>query len=411
MFSLFSEYSSVAARWQAVFHITPNNFHHHCERSATILEEMPCKKNFLQKLFPKIVRSRVVHHGLSFGEVRIPTRKSMKENNANARTGHDSYFRSVFKAPERAAELLRLAARHNESLAEFLKTVDLSTLTEISESFSDTESFGYADLAFTVKITDSEVSDHNKARDADLLVGILEEHKSSKDPNITAQLVKYWYHIMAKNQRNIPTVAIVFYNGRESWNLENKTMFPNYPKYYRNIGLPFRLELVDIGNAFDSEEIGKLSPKIALALVAMKYVFHSEAMHAHLQTAIRTLKELPRAEAESFITETFIYLKALIPSKEKEELKMDFIKTSEAYGYETIADAEEKALAAKYEEGVGIGVEKGIGIGLERGRSEGIEIGDLNARKEMAKALKNNGASLDLIANVSGLSEKEIRNL
>ncbi|MGM9983978.1 MAG: Rpn family recombination-promoting nuclease/putative transposase [Fibrobacter intestinalis] len=335
----------------------------------------------------------------------------MKENNANARTGHDSYFRSVFKAPERAAELLRLAARHNESLAEFLKTVDLSTLTEISESFSDTESFGYADLAFTVKITDSEVSDHNKARDADLLVGILEEHKSSKDPNITAQLVKYWYHIMAKNQRNIPTVAIVFYNGRESWNLENKTMFPNYPKYYRNIGLPFRLELVDIGNAFDSEEIGKLSPKIALALVAMKYVFHSEAMHAHLQTAIRTLKELPRAEAESFITETFIYLKALIPSEEKEELKMDFIKTSEAYGYETIADAEEKALAAKYEEGVGIGVEKGIGIGLERGRSEGIEIGDLNARKEMAKALKNNGASLDLIANVSGLSEKEIRNL
>ena len=90
---------------------------------------------------------------------------------------------------------------------------------------------------------------------------------------------------------------------------------------------------------------------------------------------------------------------------------MDFIKTSEAYGYETIADAEEKALAAKYEEGVGIGVEKGIGIGLERGRSEGIEIGDLNARKEMAKALKNNGASLDLIANVSGLSEEEIRNL
>ena len=90
---------------------------------------------------------------------------------------------------------------------------------------------------------------------------------------------------------------------------------------------------------------------------------------------------------------------------------MDFIKTSEAYGYETIADAEEKALAAKYEEGrdegIGIGVEKGIGIGMERGREEGRE----EERREIAKALKNNGASLDLIANVSGLSEKEIRNL
>ena len=98
---------------------------------------------------------------------------------------------------------------------------------------------------------------------------------------------------------------------------------------------------------------------------------------------------------------------------------MDFIKTSEAYGYETIADAEEKALAAKYEEGrdegIGIGVEKGIGIGMERGREEGIEIGVEKGRyaerREMAKALKNNGASLDLIANVSGLSEEEIRNL
>ena len=94
---------------------------------------------------------------------------------------------------------------------------------------------------------------------------------------------------------------------------------------------------------------------------------------------------------------------------------MDFIKTSEAYGYETIADAEEKALAAKYEEGRSEGREEGVGIGIERGREEGIEIGVEKGRyaerREMAKALKNNGASLDLIANVSGLSEEEIRNL
>ena len=86
-------------------------------------------------------------------------------------------------------------------------------------------------------------------------------------------------------------------------------------------------------------------------------------------TQLSIKPKLPREEAESFITETFIYLKALIPSEEKEALKMDFIKTSEAYGYESIAEAEEKVLAAKYEEG----------------RDEGIEIGDLNARREMAK--------------------------
>ena len=82
---------------------------------------------------------------------------------------------------------------------------------------------------------------------------------------------------------------------------------------------------------------------------------------------------------------------------------MDFIKTSEAYGYETIADAEEKALAKRYEEGrdegIGIGVEKGIGIGMER------------ERREMAKGFRDAGISLELIARQTGLSEEEIRKL
>ena len=94
---------------------------------------------------------------------------------------------------------------------------------------------------------------------------------------------------------------------------------------------------------------------------------------------------------------------------------MDFIKTSEAYGYETIADAEEKALAAKYEEGVGIGFEKGrdegIGIGMERGRDEGIGIGVERERREMAKGFRDAGIPLELIARQTGLSEEEIQNL
>ena len=322
-----------------------------------------------------------------------------------SRTPHDSYFRSVFKAPDRAAELLRLVAKNNRSLAEFLKTVDLSTLTEISESFSDTETFGYADLAFTVRIAGEEIentggNEGEKAkRSADLLVGILEEHKSSKDPNVVSQLVKYWYHIMVKTQKNIPTVAIVFYNGRERWNLDVRTMFPDYPAYYHRIGLPFVLELVDIGDSFSTNEIRDISPKIALALVAMKYVFHGEKMQSHLRTAVKMLKELPRDEAESFLTQTFLYLKKLLPQEEKEEFQMDFVKTSEAYGYETIAEAEEKALAAKYEEGVGFGVEKGIGIGMER------------ERREMAQGFRDAGISLELIARQTGLPEEEIRKL
>ena len=70
---------------------------------------------------------------------------------------------------------------------------------------------------------------------------------------------------------------------------------------------------------------------------------------------------------------------------------MDFVKTSEAYGYETIAEAEEKALAAEYEEGIGIGMER--------------------ERREMAKGFRDAGISLELIARQTGLSEEEIRKL
>ena len=112
-------------------------------------------------------------------------------------------------------------------------------------------------------------------------------------------------------------------------------------------------------------------------------------------------------------------MKKLLPKEEKEEFKMDFIKTSEAYGYETIADAEEKALAAKYaegrDEGIGIGFEEGrdegIGIGMERGREEGIGIGVERERREMSKGFRDAGIPLELIARQTGLSEEEIPNL
>ena len=109
---------------------------------------------------------------------------------------HDPYVRSVLKDPARTAELLRLAARKNSILAQFLATVNLDTLQEIPGAYSDTVSFGYSDLAFTVKL------ESNEPKQAELLVGILEEHKSYPDYSLIPQLVKYWYEIMVRNQKN-----------------------------------------------------------------------------------------------------------------------------------------------------------------------------------------------------------------
>ena len=90
-------------------------------------------------------------------------------------------------------------------------------------------------------------------------------------------------------------------------------MFPNYPEYYHKIGLPFLLEIVDVSDIFEDEEIPLILPKIALALVALKYVFNGEKLKKHLKAAMAGLTSLPR----------------------------------EVYGYKSIAEIEEEELETK----------------------------------------------------------------
>lgn len=50
-------------------------------------------------------------------------------------------------------------------------------------------------------------------------------------------------------------------------------------------------------------------------------------------------------------------------------------------------------------------------VGFKEGRAEGREEGNRNAKLEMAKGLRDDGVSIDIIAKRSGLSEEEIRKL
>ncbi len=299
---------------------------------------------------------------------------------------HDRYFRSVFCDSKRTATLLKLAGKKNPNLAAFLETVDLSSLKEIPEAWSDTVESGYADLSFTVGL-------NKNSGKVDLLVGILMEHKSYSDKDIIQQLVRYWYQIMVRNQKNIPTVAIVLYNGKTRWKIENQIMFPNYPEYYHKIGLPFVLETIDLEHSIDDSELEKIDKVTGLALLALKYALSGENFSEKFQHFAKKLLQKP--DYREFLLQTLIYLKRMLPKAER-KVYMD---TAEAYankGYESIAD-EDFAL--------------GEAAGLEKGRKEGKIIGFEEGRREMAKGLRDDGVPLNIIAKRSGLSEEEIKAL
>ena len=95
----------------------------------------------------------------------------------------------------------------------FLNQVNLDTLMRIPDSYSEVDDTGEADLAFRVNVSTG----------APILVGILLEHKSGRDPMIFDQISKYIYSVMKIQDKNrifsgIPTMAIIFYNGRDNWN-------------------------------------------------------------------------------------------------------------------------------------------------------------------------------------------------
>jgi flagellar biosynthesis/type III secretory pathway protein FliH len=57
------------------------------------------------------------------------------------------------------------------------------------------------------------------------------------------------------------------------------------------------------------------------------------------------------------------------------------------------------------------GIEQGRTEGLEQGRTEGLAEGEASKALEMAKALKDKGVDIDIIAETSGLSAEEIEKL
>lgn len=79
--------------------------------------------------------------------------------------------------------------------------------------------------------------------------------------------------------------------------------------------------------------------------------------------------------------------------------------------YNTWIYMKEQAL----KEGLAKGLEEGIAKGIEQGIEQGIEIGVNKGKKEnsydIARKMKQNGLSVDMIAECTGLSKSEIEKL
>ena len=204
---------------------------------------------------------------------------------------------------------------------------------------------GEADLAFRV----------NVASGAPLLVGIVVEHKSGRDSGTLDQIARYVNSVMRIYNEHrafsgLPTMAIIFYNGRENWDplggIED-----NYPSYFRGKILPFICSFVNMADIPDSDCLACEDPATGMGIVAMKYAYDKENLLSVLPLFNEALKRMPHDEAACLMAKISIYLKEYVTQDVLKELDMAFVSIGQKYGFVSAGDVfRQKIAEARTEE-------------------------------------------------------------
>ncbi|MCI5600518.1 MAG: Rpn family recombination-promoting nuclease/putative transposase [Hallerella sp.] len=327
----------------------------------------------------------------------------------NSRRSHDAFFRWLFADENHLRALLKLSAKSNLEIQQFLAAVDPNTFVRIPDSYSNVDETGEADLAFRVN-----ASSGNHA-----LVGVLLEHKSGPDSNTLEQMEKYVNSVMkayaqSHSATRIPTVAILFYNGKGPWD-PFKILRKNYSDYFFKSVLPYQCHFIDMKMISDEDCIGCDDVATAMGVTAMKYAFNRKKLLAILPKFQKALTQIPYDEAKNLLEKISVYLKEYLGESILKELDMAFVSIGQKYGFVSAGDVFRQRLAAGKAEALAEGISKGrkegraegLSKGLSKGRAEGIRQNTLS----LAKTFRNKGFPLEAIADATGLTIDEIKAL
>ncbi len=274
---------------------------------------------------------------------------------AELNTPHDAFFKRLFGDVEVAADFLR-----NYLPAEILARLDLDTLQLEKDSFIDPElRESFSDLLFRVKtVTKAEV-----------FIYLLLEHKSAPDAWVAFQLLRYivqfWERLRGQGSQRLPLIIpIVFYHGRERWNVSrhlNALVEPGIAELQK-YALDFEYLLRDLSPA-GGEKI-KGQPKLRSGLQALRHFF-SDDLVERVWDIVRPLREMRLEDALEFARPLLAYM-SQAGKKISKEVIIEAMQ--EAFPYPDL-EFDKSALF----------IQQWMEEGREEGREEGIQIGEHKA--------------------------------
>lgn len=330
----------------------------------------------------------------------------MNQSKSTTRRKHDPFFRWLFSDVGHLRCLLELAGKVNYEVNDFLSAVNLDTLVRIPDSYSEVDDTGEADLAFRVSVITG----------APVLVGVLLEHKSGRDPDVIEQIADYVNSVMRVHDKNriysgIPTMALIFYNGRENWN-PLKSLEDGYPEYFRGSVLPFRCAFVNMADIPDSDCLACEDVATGMGVVAMKYAYNKEKLLEILPQFRDSLRKTPRNEASCLLQKISLYLYEYVGKDILKELDMAFVSVGQKYGFESAGDYFRKQIADARKETEEVRKEV---VATQKLVDEEHRKAEENLKKaaedklQTARGLYEDGVALDVLVRRFNLTEEQIR--
>ena len=301
---------------------------------------------------------------------------------------HDPFCRGVLSDVPTFLELVRYLVTVDAELNGIYNLLDQASFRRVPGDFSDTETTGYADLAF---LADVKPEFLESAKPVQVCIGFLVEHKSTRDDGVLEQLRKYNFHLMVQQlkenaYKGLPSIAIIIYNGKENWN-PLKNLYANCPKELQRLLLPFKCIMLDVGDISD-EQLDDFNARLAAFIAALKYVRSPDENKIVFDKIMkRVQKEIPKVEALDLLLQMNVYLQGWLKENYKEAFDMDFIRPN----YRTVGDVlREEAEAAK-----------------EAAREAGVQ----HQAEETARKMLAKNKPMEEIVEFSGLTEEQVREL
>jgi len=296
---------------------------------------------------------------------------------------HDRFFKENMEDIETAKDFIK-----NYLPKDLLKTIDLEKLEPQKDTYIDEElKEAFSDLLFKTGIKGKEA-----------YIYFLFEHKSYLSNMTSLQLLKYMVRIWEQKtdkekEKKLPIIIpLVIYHGDTKWNIP-KTLFsiinnidviPETAKKY----IPNYEYIVYDLSPYGNEEIkGDIKLRIFLEILRAVFIEDFDEFIEVLTGALTALAKLEQQEKGIDYFKTFmIYIMSA-----KKDLTIKHI-------YNVI-----KKISPERSDDIMTIAEQLIQEGMEKGREEG--------KLEVAKNALKEGAEIDLIAKLTGLSKKEIEKI